>query len=401
MASNWELPARVIPIATIEATFTGFFDILKMTRCPNKFIRWQPKIVEKSFKWADAVEKLQSSIDPVQLQLAVSKLKVIAVSFIDEKPIDAVLFPYTALIRAILTSPLFSMCSERGNILIACVRESSARLGSAAAKKIFVEMDFKKTSSDHVFTQILSLDKRKRTYGEFDKHDQPLPTDDLLLAAQMIEACCQCKETVDKSENKFLPLSLINSIAATVRTDSRVLRLLCIGLSLSPCTLFCACVPRNNRNPNTFTPNLSTSNSHNDSTSTEYSDMEINQPANVDISVDDFNDMMKSDQLWRIIIDQMKANILPFLKFDNNFTIFQNLREKNSEFAMASVDALITATTTFLKDTESQLREIDEGKYFYHILHPEIHKFVFVNNLIFVNFNYIFHFLFYQRLWVS
>lgn len=373
MASQWNLPVTLIPMAVIESNLTGFLDVIKMTRCPQKFIRWQSKVVEKSFRWADSIHKLRQSIDSVQIDQAVSRVQSISVAFIDVKPINAVLFPYKTLLSAILSSPLLPLCHDRASMLQTCYEESSKRIGMDLTRKIFEEVSNATLCYRKLFDDMSLQHLSSRSHQDFsqDDHFSSLPLDDVLLACQLIEVCCKCKK---KSEDGLISQSVIKKMETTIKTDSTILRLLCIGVTLNPCTLYCA-----------SSPSFGITTSFVSSSSTSFPSclpfpsvpqiqiyphlneklehfIERNLQNDI-ITLVDFSKMIENEQLWTVIINHIQIDCNLFLQFDENFLIFQLLLERNQAFGQKIVDQLKISIFDDLEKIFNGPNDKNEGDY--------------------------------------
>ena len=379
MASLWNIPISLIPIATIESNLAGFLDVIKMTRCPQKFIRWQSKVVERSFRWADTIEKMRTSIDSVQIDLAVSHMQSISVAFVDEKPINALLFPCMTLLSAILSSPLLPLCRERSSMLQTCYREGVKRIGREMTRKIFEEVSAVGFRERKLFDEITLQLLSSSSHDDCSQDDCTvlLPYEDVLLATQLMEACCREKK---KNVDGLISQTIIKKMESSMKSDAIILRHLCIGVTLTPCTMYCASLPP----PCLSQPCTSSvsSSSSSSSPSFTFSPEILRYPDNSKniqndyITLEDFSTIIECDQLWKIIINSVQNDIELFLHFDNEHSIFQLLIEKNLKFGEVFVQRLIVLISSVLEKTSDGLYSENLGNFhpiFYFSIHSMNH----------------------------
>jgi hypothetical protein len=337
MTSNWTLPSKLIPTATIDATVTSFIDVIEMTRCSAKFVRWQQKTVSKAFKWVDTIKSLIASIDAIQLEVAMTKVRRTNVIFVDLNPKDVLLHPCRVLIKAILSSPLLPSLEQRALILRCTYREAVLRLGEEVTQKIFRDVTdvcmTEKASGDSANLKIGGVNVNENVTSDYQALYE-LPCDDVILASQLMVACCG---KIKQSEDSLIPAETIAMIKKAAHNHSISLKMLCIGLSCSPCSLYCACAPPSNPNDDLIPPH--TASVIRTPTNKPRTDMLINP------SIDDFYNMTKNHQLWEIITDEAVRDISRFLDFDENFNTFQLLLREAAFVAVA-----VPSITSLLSD---------------------------------------------------
>ena len=368
MASLWSIPVSLIPIATIESNLAGFLDVIKMTRCPQKFVRWQSKVVERSFRWADTIEKMRTSIDSVQMDLAVSNMQSISVAFVDENPINAVLFPCMTLLSAILSSPLLPLCRERSSMLQTCYKESVKRIGRELTRKIFEEVSAVGYRERKLFDDIILQLQSSSSYDDSSEDDctTSLPYEDALLATLLMEACCRDKK---KNKDGLISQASIMMIESSMKSDRTILRHLCIGVTLTPCTMYCASLPLPCSTTNASSASSPSSTATSCSSFTfspeilRYPDNSKNIQNDV-ITLEDFSMIIENDQLWNIIIGNIQNNVELFLLFDNDFLIFQLLLEKNVNFGEIFVLRLKVSICSALEKASDGLYSGNLGNFY-------------------------------------
>ena len=340
MASNWTLPTKVIPTATIDATVSSFIDIIEMTRCSAKFVRWQPKTVLKAFKWVDTMQSLGASIDARQLEVAMTKVRRTNVIFVDLHPQNVLLHPCLVLIKAVLSSPLLPVIDERVAILRCTYREAILRLGEEVTQKIFRDVTDAcmndKNSGDQANSIIGGVNVDDSVTSNYEALYE-LPCDDVILASQLVLACYG---QIMQSKDSLIPTKTIAIIKNAVHGDNNSLKMLCIGLSSSSSALYCACAPLSLSNSSSdFIPTYNPAN-----TTTPISTNESQTKMRVSPSMDDFYNMTKNQQLWDIIAEEAAIDISRFLSFDENFNTFQLLLREPAFTAIAipSILSLLT-----------------------------------------------------------
>lgn len=343
MTSTWTLPTKVIPTATIDATVSSFIDIIEMTRCSAKFVRWQPKTVLKAFKWVDTMQSLVASIDARQLEVAMTKVRRTNVIFVDLHPQNVLLHPCLVLIKAVLSSPLLPVLDERVAILRCTYREAILRLGEEVTQKIFRDVTDAcmndKNSGDLANSIIGGVNVDDSVTSNYEALYE-LPCDDVILASQLILACYR---QIKQSKDSLIPTDTIAVIKNAAHSDKHSLKMLCIGLSSSPSALYCACAPQSlslSNSPSDFIPTYNPANT----TTTTASTNESQTKTNVGPSIDDFYNMTRNQQLWDIITEEAAIDISRFLSFDENFNTFQLLLREPAFTAIAipSILSLLT-----------------------------------------------------------
>ena len=334
MTSTWTLPSKLIPTATIDATVNSFIDVIEMTRCSAKFVRWQQKTVSKAFKWVDTTKSLIASIDAVQLEVAMTKVRRTNVIFVDLNPEDVLLHPCRVLIKAILSSPLLPSLEQRALILRCTYREAVLRLGEEVTQKIFRDVTDvcinDKASGDSANLKIGGVNVNENVTSDYQALYE-LPCDDVILASQLMVACYG---KIKQSEDSLIPAETIAMIKKAAHSDSISLKMLCIGLSCSPCALYCACAPPSNPNDDLI-PTINPTSAIRTPTNEPRTDMQINP------SIDDFYNMTMNQQLWDIITDEAARDISRFLDFDENFNTFQLLL-REAAFVAVAVPSIIS-----------------------------------------------------------
>ena len=346
MTSTWTLPTKVISTATIDATVTSFTDIIEMTRCSAKFVRWQPKTVLKAFKWVDTIQSLITSIDARQLEVAMTKVRRTNVIFVDLHPKNVLLQPCHVLIKAILSSPLLPLIDQRASILRCTYREAILRLGEEVTQKIFRDVADvcmnDKNIGDSANLKAGVININECTTSNYEALYE-LPCDDVILASQLMLVC---HGQMKHSKDSLIPTETIAMIKKAAHSDNTSLKMLCIGLSCSPCALYCACISPSNPNDDLI-PTENPASVMPTQTNLPHADVHI------DPSIDDFYDMTRNVQLWEIIIDVATKDISRFLNFDENFNTFQLLLREPSFVAVAvpSIISLISDKIARFEDS--------------------------------------------------
>lgn len=340
--SQWNLPTNVTPIATIEATVQEFLNVLQMTRC-TKFNRWQSNTTAIAWRWADTINTLRDSIDSVQLEIVVGKMQKMNIDFIDTNLRIVILDPYTILLKSILSSPLLPVCNNRVAILKTCYQESVKRIGQDKSKEIFRKIFSDGTNllfnPEKITLQSSVLNSNLSRNCDYN-HISGALSDDIHLATQLITSLCRHRKI---SDDYLIPTIIIDKLRSVVNDDSKSLRLLCIGITLPPITLYCA-------SSNTFEANLTPISPFPSGTSS---------PAQIIDStptIEMYDQMNNNEQLWQIIVDNSKKDISRFLCFDSNFTIFQQLLTQNNVFTKSCVISLITAVNAKLFEFQNELK---------------------------------------------
>lgn len=376
MTSTWALPSKVIPTATIDATVTSFIDVIEMTRCSAKFVRWQQKTVLKAFKWVDTIKSLIASIDAIQLEVATTKVRRTNVIFVDLNPKDVLLHPCRVLIKAILSSPLLPLLEQRALILRCTYREAVLRLGEEVTQEIFLDVTDvcmnDKASGDSANLKIGGVNVDENVTSGYQAFYELL-CDDVILASQLMVACY---EKIKQSEDSLIPAETIEMIKKAAHSGIISLKMLCVGLSCSPCALYCACVPPLSPNDDLI-PTSNPASVLSTPTKEPLTDMQI------DPSIDDFYNMTKNRQLWDIVTDEAAIDISRFLDFDENFNTFQLLLREAAFVAVAvpSIISLLIEKVDGLEDTEDF--DVSGEKEFPSLFnfHDSLHFFFFVSSI--------------------
>ena len=199
-----------------------------MTQDPRAFPRWIPATIQKCFQWADDIKKLvETTLDSVQKTMAARHIPKFHLSFLDDDPQQLLTHPHEMVVRVILNSPLLPMCEERVALLQCCYLESIKRLGLFPTRNLFV--------SEH--TKML---QEKREIGtillKLTDCNERIHPDDVYLSSQLLLSCCSYL-----NDQGIIDATKISKIQQAIDTDVThgCLRMLCIGMTLSPATIYC------------------------------------------------------------------------------------------------------------------------------------------------------------------
>lgn len=299
----WSLPTAVVSLDSFEQKLQPLVKAVKSTRDTNQFPRWIVATVEKSYQWADEVKALVSALDSIQLTTAASHITIADVAFIDADPQQLINRPHETLLRAILSSPLLPVSSAGVSLLKTCYRESCQRLGPVQTRAIFISeqerITHEKREAGLLLLQWSDVVAGQTDHEECSGVNERVRIDEVYLASQLILACCQ-RSMIDGKVNQ----EVVSKIQRTIVADESkgTLRMLCIGLSLSPAAVYCCA---------------------------ESSENETESASTDRITIDLIGKVLQHQSLWQILYDCARMDIAQFQCLDDVFAVFELLCEKN------------------------------------------------------------------------
>ena len=315
----WSLPTAVVPLSAFEQKLQPFAKAIKNTRDVSQFPRWIAATVVKCYQWADEVKTLASALDSIQLTTAASHVTILGVAFVDENPQQLINSPHETLLRAILSTPLLPMSTAGASVLKASYHESCQRLGPIQIRAIFISeqerITREKRDAGMCLMQFSEMIAQQTGDDGDDREDRPgsvgrVTIDEIYLASQLILACC--KRTTSDGD---LDNEVVRKIQRAIALDESkgTLRMLCIGLSLSPAAIYCC----------------------EDSSGNEAGSISTDQ-----ITIDVVGRVLRHPSLWRILYECAQTDITQFQCLDDIFYVFQTLCENNSTLRLTAQQAM-------------------------------------------------------------
>lgn len=317
-----------------------FLPILRMTRDPAAFVKWNAKTVIKSFKWADILWSLSVHADEVQCKSLADEIEDVCVDFIDRNKVAMLQNPVRTLTEAILTSPVFTWIQDPTKVMQETLDQASTRMGEAAVSALVFQIVEQSMDVRLHLNSLINGRKRLECIAPISNTMAfpwcgigkcfPSTATEISLAMELIVGLgrlrsgkhstfatikidiCEHSSSDDTCTTRSL---ILQSLQETAMVDKFTLRLLCIALSLPP-GIFAS----------------------------YYSVWESAESRGISWQ-DAFRETLQPD-LWLVLYACIEAVFETFLELDADHIICKTLCMKDERFAQLFIEQLINTPMT-------------------------------------------------------